>query len=90
MGLEDCYAQGILDAAQCEGQPGTCKLGVEPGQPDGRGGRHPDRNRVIFYVSDPAQVGVYCPEAALARSTALLSRGGGGADLSGGDDVIPF
>ena len=88
VGLEGCYAQGILDPAQCEGQPGTCKIGIEPGQPDGRGGRHPDRNRVIFYVSDPAQVGVYCcPERSLALSTALLSRG---ADLPGAEDAIPF
>ncbi len=64
VGLEDCYALGSLDPAQCEGQSGTCKIGVEPGRPDGRGGRHPDRNRVLYYVSDPAQVGVCCPAPA--------------------------
>ena len=59
VGLEDCYTFGSLDAAQCAGQSGTCKIGVEPGQPDGRGSRFPDRNRVLFYVCDPAQVGIY-------------------------------
>ena len=59
VGLEDCYGMGSLDAAQCHGQAGTCKIGIEPGRPDGRGGRYPDRNRVLFYVCDPAQVGIY-------------------------------
>ncbi len=57
--LEGCYDAGRLEAAQCEGRTGTLKLGILPGQLDGRGGRHRDTNRVDFYITDPSQVGIY-------------------------------
>ena len=83
IGKEAEYHTGTLDADDCVGCGGKVKLSIEPGSPDGKGGKYPDKNKIGYYQFNSKILANSAPPVAAKPAAKFVP-------ATEDDDDIPF